>query len=96
MATSKKVCQGGIVAKINVFFFGTILWFEHWFHTDLCKIFWVYFCILYNKLRLLKNHGFPHFPINKMFYGSSGMGLNEARLVCKMLQHTSKKNLKMQ
>jgi hypothetical protein len=29
MATSKILCQGGIVAKINVFFFGAIFWFEH-------------------------------------------------------------------
>jgi hypothetical protein len=77
MATSKKVCQGAIVAKINVFFFGVVLWFELWFHTDLCKIFWVYFCILYdidNKLGLLKKPSFPHFPINKMFMALVGWG----------------------
>ncbi len=74
---SKKVYQGGIVTKINVFFFGTIFWFEHWFHIDLCKIFWVYFCILYdidNKLGLFKKLGFIHFPINKMFMALMGWG----------------------
>jgi len=77
MAISKKVCQRRIVAKINVFFFGAILWFEHWFHIDLCKIFWVCFCILYdisNKLGLFKKPGFPHLPANKMFVVLVGWG----------------------
>ncbi len=44
---------------------------------DLCKIFWVYFCILYdidNKSGLLKKPRFPHFPINKMFVALVGWG----------------------
>jgi hypothetical protein len=77
MATSKKVCQGGIVTIINVLFFGAILWFEHLFHTNLCKKHWVYFYILCdnnNKLGLFKKQSFPHFPTNKMFVVLVGWG----------------------